>query len=97
MEHVRDVYDSRCAPSGEEVCCFRLRGAGGDGGSTGAESRSSYLEMYKEKKEEKVCFESVLLRCACFVYTGFPGPLRLSLLLPDSSDMLAHAGPPTDA
>lgn len=32
----------------------RLRGAGGDGGSTGAESRSSYLEMYKEKKEEKV-------------------------------------------
>eukprot|EP00892_Ulva_mutabilis_P012874 jgi/Ulvmu1/995/UM103_0023.1 len=32
----------------------RLRGAGGDGGSTGAESRSSYLEMYKEKKEDKV-------------------------------------------
>ena len=30
--------------------CLRLRGGGGDGGATGAESRSSYLEMYKEKK-----------------------------------------------
>lgn len=38
----------------------RLRGAGGDGGSTGAESRSSYLEMYKEKKEEKVALPSML-------------------------------------
>eukprot|EP00873_Tetraselmis_striata_P012128 jgi/Tetstr1/432392/TSEL_021789.t1 len=31
-----------------------LRGGGGDGGSTGAESRSSYLEMYAPKKHEKV-------------------------------------------
>lgn len=31
-----------------------LRGGGGDGGSTGAESRSSYLEMYAPKKLEKV-------------------------------------------
>lgn len=31
-----------------------LRGGGGDGGSTGAESRSSYLEMYKQKKADKV-------------------------------------------
>ena len=38
---------------------LRLRGGGGDGGSTGAESRSSYLEMYKERKEEKVS------SCAC--------------------------------
>lgn len=33
---------------------LRLRGGGGDGGSTGAESRSSYLEMYMEKKVDKV-------------------------------------------
>lgn len=32
----------------------RLRGGGGDGGSTGAESRSCYLEMYAEKKPDKV-------------------------------------------
>ena len=32
----------------------RLRGAGGDGGSTGAESRSCYLEMYQGKKALKV-------------------------------------------
>jgi hypothetical protein len=32
----------------------RLRGGGGDGGSTGSESRSSYLEMYAIKKPEKV-------------------------------------------
>eukprot|EP00882_Tetradesmus_deserticola_P019168 GHRQ01020618.1.p1 GENE.GHRQ01020618.1~~GHRQ01020618.1.p1 ORF type:complete len:201 (+),score=93.78 GHRQ01020618.1:185-787(+) len=34
--------------------CSRLRGAGGDGGSTGAESRSCYLEMYAERKPDKV-------------------------------------------
>lgn len=32
----------------------RLRGGGGDGGSTGAESRDCYLEMYKGKKRDKV-------------------------------------------
>lgn len=32
----------------------RLRGGGGDGGSTGAESRSCYLEMYAERKPDKV-------------------------------------------
>ena len=32
----------------------RLRGGGGDGGSTGAESRSCYLEMYLGKKPDKV-------------------------------------------
>ena len=30
-----------------------LQGGGGDGGSTGAESRSAYLEMYAEKKKDK--------------------------------------------
>eukprot|EP00775_Hariotina_reticulata_P005356 gene5356-5592_t len=34
--------------------CSMLRGGGGDGGSTGAESRSCYLEMYAEKKPDKV-------------------------------------------
>jgi hypothetical protein len=34
--------------------CSRLLGGGGDGGSTGAESRSCYLEMYAEKKPDKV-------------------------------------------
>lgn len=33
---------------------LRLRGGGGDGGATGAESRASYLEMYMEKKPDKV-------------------------------------------
>ncbi|KAL4457462.1 hypothetical protein ABPG75_012327 [Micractinium tetrahymenae] len=32
----------------------RLRGGGGDGGSTGAESRSCYLEMYAGRKADKV-------------------------------------------
>ena len=32
---------------------LRLRGGGGDGGSTGAESRASYLEMYATKKPSK--------------------------------------------
>lgn len=32
----------------------RVRGGGGDGGSTGAESRSSYLEMYRGKRADKV-------------------------------------------
>lgn len=31
-----------------------LRGGGGDGGATGAESRSCYLEMYLDKKPDKV-------------------------------------------
>ena len=33
---------------------LRLRGGGGDGGATGAESRVSYLEMYASKKPDKV-------------------------------------------
>eukprot|EP00983_Pelagomonas_calceolata_P092909 1157720-Pelagomonas_calceolata.AAC.1 len=32
----------------------RLLGGGGDGGSTGAESRSCYLEMYLDRKPDKV-------------------------------------------
>ncbi|KAK9079182.1 hypothetical protein SSX86_000852 [Deinandra increscens subsp. villosa] len=33
---------------------FRLPGGGGDGGATGAESRDCYLNMYAEKKPDKV-------------------------------------------
>ncbi len=33
---------------------LRLRGGGGDGGATGAESRSSYLEMYKTQATGKL-------------------------------------------
>ncbi|WOL08647.1 hypothetical protein Cni_G17400 [Canna indica] len=33
---------------------FRLRGGGGDGGATGAESRDCYLNMYAVKKPDKV-------------------------------------------
>lgn len=38
-----------------------LRGGGGDGGTTGAESRSTYLDMYKEKKKDKADKETALL------------------------------------
>ena len=34
--------------------CAGLRGGGGDGGSTGAEDRRAYLEMYAQKKADKV-------------------------------------------
>ena len=41
--------------SGDFIALYqRLRGGGGDGGSTGAESRSSFLEMYATKKAAKV-------------------------------------------
>lgn len=41
--------------AGDFVALYpRLRGGGGDGGSTGAESRSSFLEMYATKKVAKV-------------------------------------------
>ena len=41
--------------SGDFIALYqRWRGGGGDGGSTGAESRSSFLEMYATKKAAKV-------------------------------------------
>ncbi|KAG2440121.1 hypothetical protein HXX76_004235 [Chlamydomonas incerta] len=43
-----------CSPSATLQLSYRLRGGGGDGGSTGAESRSCYMEMYANKKVEKV-------------------------------------------
>lgn len=45
---------------------YRMLGGGGDGGSTGAESRSSYLEMYMEKKPDKVNpAEELLAKWTC--------------------------------
>ncbi len=45
---------ARVRPYGTLELLPRLRGGGGDGGSTGAESRSCYLEMYAGKKRDKV-------------------------------------------
>ena len=44
----------------------RLRGGGGDGGATGAESRVSYLEMYMSKKPDKVCSALPVPPCDMF-------------------------------
>jgi hypothetical protein len=42
------------APPPVLTLSYRLLGGGGDGGSTGAESRSCYLEMYAGRKNDKV-------------------------------------------
>lgn len=42
------------APPPTLTLAYRLLGGGGDGGSTGAESRSCYLEMYAGRKNDKV-------------------------------------------
>jgi hypothetical protein len=54
---------------------LRCRGGGGDGGSTGAESRSCYLEMYRGKQNEKV--DPAQQRHARWTQCSFSGkPLR---------------------
>lgn len=45
---------TRIAPLSTLVLQSRLLGGGGDGGATGAESRDCYLNMYAEKKPDKV-------------------------------------------
>ncbi|KAK1365677.1 hypothetical protein POM88_041238 [Heracleum sosnowskyi] len=40
---------------------FRLNGGGGDGGSTCAESRDCYLNMYASKKPDKLIFLTILM------------------------------------
>eukprot|EP00887_Chlorella_sp_A99_P002780 scaffold6.g2780.t1 len=50
----RTLAAARVAPGATLDLLPRLRGGGGDGGSTGAESRSCYLEMYLGKKPDKV-------------------------------------------
>ncbi|KAK7329955.1 hypothetical protein VNO77_24138 [Canavalia gladiata] len=42
------------APLSTLTLRYRLRGGGGDGGATGAESRDCYLNMYADKKPDKV-------------------------------------------
>ncbi|KAF5749526.1 protein RTF2 [Tripterygium wilfordii] len=48
------IPNSRIAPLSTLVLSCRLSGGGGDGGATGAESRDCYLNMYAEKKPDKV-------------------------------------------
>lgn len=48
------LYGSGISPFSTLVLRFRLRGGGGDGGATGAESRDCYLKMYAEKKPDKI-------------------------------------------
>ena len=51
----RTVLASAGVQSGSQLTAnLRLCGGGGDGGSTGAESRDCYLEMYLKKKPDKV-------------------------------------------
>ncbi len=64
----------------------RLRGGGGDGGSTGAESRSCYLEMYQGKKPDKVNpTEGLLARCAHAIFLTAPCSLPPKSLEPASA------------
>lgn len=48
------ILSSQIAPLSTLILRFRARGGGGDGGATGAESRDCYLNMYAEKKPDKV-------------------------------------------
>ncbi|PON92303.1 Zinc finger, RING/FYVE/PHD-type domain containing protein [Trema orientale] len=48
------ILSSRIAPLSTLILRSRARGGGGDGGATGAESRDCYLNMYAEKKPDKV-------------------------------------------
>lgn len=60
VHHGRNIAPSSTLAAASLANCStlelvpRLCGGGGDGGSTGAESRSSYLEMYMAKKPDKV-------------------------------------------
>lgn len=48
------IAGSAISPLSTLVLQLRLRGGGGDGGATGAESRDCYLNMYLEKKPDKI-------------------------------------------
>ncbi|KAL6973860.1 hypothetical protein U1Q18_028044 [Sarracenia purpurea var. burkii] len=48
------ILNSRISPFSTLTLRHRLRGGGGDGGATGAESRDCYLNMYATKKPDKV-------------------------------------------
>ena len=60
------------AQCGDFVSLFwRLPGGGGDGGSTGAESRSSFLEMYATKKAAKVFLGQIACPHLILCITGW--------------------------
>lgn len=48
------ILNSQITPLSTLILRCRARGGGGDGGATGAESRDCYLNMYAEKKPDKV-------------------------------------------
>lgn len=48
------LHGSGISPFSTLVLRLRLRGGGGDGGATGAESRDCYLKMYAVKKPDKI-------------------------------------------
>ncbi|KAF3665983.1 hypothetical protein CQW23_16361 [Capsicum baccatum] len=48
------LCSSGISPFSTLVLRLRLRGGGGDGGATGAESRDCYLKMYATKKPDKI-------------------------------------------
>ncbi|OIS97082.1 PREDICTED: protein RTF2 homolog [Nicotiana attenuata] len=48
------LHGSGISPFSTLVLRLRLRGGGGDGGATGAESRDCYLKMYATKKPDKI-------------------------------------------
>ena len=50
---------------------LRLQGGGGDGGSTGAESRSCFLEMYSSRKAAKVPSACIVNCLAADSVSGF--------------------------
>lgn len=54
LEDSTPIVGSGVSPLSTLVLRCRLRGGGGDGGATGAESRDCYLNMYAEKKPDKV-------------------------------------------
>ena len=65
---------------------LRLRGGGGDGGSTGAESRSCYLEMYRGKRDEKV--DPAQQRHARWTQCSFSGRPLLPPIVADEGGAL---------
>eukprot|EP00899_Mesostigma_viride_P003561 jgi/Mesvir1/13205/Mv06164-RA.1 len=69
-----------------EACpVLRLRGGGGDGGATGAESRDCYLKMYAQKKPDAVDpNDQNLARWSCCSLSGEP------LREPCASDALGN-------
>jgi hypothetical protein len=66
-------------PSVSVSCRLRALGGGGDGGSTGAESRSSYLEMYASDKPDAIdpALAAATRATACALSGG---PLRPPLV-----------------